>query len=69
MHTFEIFVTLKSGYVPVISTEVVNEIRIYIEAPNRVTAKRMAHAMFDDNQNVTDYDVICCDGCCDIKHA
>lgn len=69
MHTFEIIVELKSGYVPVLSTEPMNEIRIYIEAPNRVTANRMAHAMFDDNQNVSDYDVICCDGCCDIIHA
>lgn len=59
MHKFECTVTLKSGYVPVISTEAVNEIHIYIDAPNWVTAKRMLHAMFDDNQNITDYDMIC----------
>ena len=66
MHTFETIVELKSGYHPVMSETAINEVRTYIQAPNRVTAKRIAHALYDDNSNVVEYDVICCDGICDL---
>lgn len=66
MHTFEIIVELKSGYHPVMSTTAENEVRLYVQAPNRVTANRMAHALLDDNANVETYDITCCDGSCDL---
>ena len=56
---FEYWVELREGYQPTMQSEKETEIRIVIEAKNRVTADRMIKAMLGDADNVVSWDGIC----------
>ena len=56
---FEYVVNTISGYQPIGQLKAEHEIRIQIEANNRVTAERMMRSLFEGNKNVKSYDGIC----------
>lgn len=58
---FEYVIELKEGYKPVMELEYKDEVRMVIEAPNRVTADRMAKAVLQNAPNVKIYDGFCID--------
>lgn len=56
---FEVFVTVKNGYKPIMQDETVNEWSFVVTAPNRATADRMASTILSNNPNVVEWDSIC----------
>lgn len=58
---FEYIVHTISGYQPIGQLKAEREIKIVVEANNRVTADRMVRTLFKNAKNVKSYDGICID--------
>ena len=56
---FEYYIELKEGYRPVMETDIEKDIRIVIEAENRVTADRAINAMMKGAPNIKECRGIC----------
>ena len=61
MLRFKYCVELKEGYKPVMQDEEETEVRVVIEAKNRVTADRAVKALLKDAANVKEYSGFCID--------
>ena len=58
---FEYAITLKEGFKPVMELELETDVKIVIEAKNRVTSDRMIKAMLKGATNIEDITGICVD--------
>jgi len=59
---FAYVIDLEEGYMPLHEWEMekrIDEVRVVIEAPNRVTADRMIKAVLQKSPNVKEYDGTC----------